>query len=73
MSEKLEEIYEKASDLFMKISKKFDKISDKLYQQTGTKINVGLIVGAAILLIFVIIFVKAILGFILNTLYNGNF
>ena len=64
MPDKLKEIYEVLSDYFMKITKKFDKISDKIFEQTGTKINVGLIVGGAILVIFVFIFVKAILGFV---------
>ena len=57
----------------MKITKKFDKISDKIFEQTGTKINVGLIVGGAILVIFVFIFVKAILGFVFGFLNAGNF
>ena len=64
MPEKLKEIYEKATDIFMDVSKKFDGISEKLYQQTGKKINVGVIVLGAILIIFVAIFVKAILGFL---------
>lgn len=73
MPEKLQEIYEKASDIFMKINKKFDDISEKILEQTGTKINVGLIIWGAIFAIFVVIFIKAILGFVVEALNRGSF
>lgn len=68
----MEDLYEKLSDIYMKISKKFDEISDKIYQQTGKKVNIGIIVGAAILILFVFIIVKAVLGFVLKFLYTGT-
>ena len=63
MPEKLKEIYEKASDIFFKIAKKFDGISEKIYEHTGTKINVGAIVLGAVLIIFVFFFVKTFFKF----------
>ena len=68
MEEKIKKIYEKTSDIFFKISKKFDKISEKIFEQTGTKINVGAIVLGAMLIIFVAVFVKSILGWLWSML-----
>ncbi len=70
MPESLKNILEKISDIFMIISKKFDKISEKIYEQTGKKINVGAIVLGIILLIFVLFFVKSILTWLWGLL-NG--
>lgn len=70
MPESLKNILEKISDIFMIISKKFDKISEKIYEQTGKKINVGTIVLGIILLIFVLFFVKSILTWLWGLL-NG--
>jgi hypothetical protein len=68
MEEKLKELYEKASDIFFGMTKKFDGISDKLFEQTGMKVNVGAIVLGAVLIIFVAIFVKSILGWLWSML-----
>ncbi len=68
MEEKLKEIYEKASDIFFGLTKKFDGISEKVFEQTGVKVNVGAIVLGAALVIFVIIFVKSILGWLWSML-----
>ena len=70
MPESLKNILEKISHIFMIISKKFDKISEKIYEQTGKKINVGAIVLGIILLIFVLFFVKSILTWLSGVL-NG--
>lgn len=64
MEEKLKEIYEKATDIFFSITKKFDGISEKIFEQTGTKINVGVIVVGAITVILLLIVVKAVLGWL---------
>ena len=69
-NEKLKEIYEKATDIFFGLTKKFDGISEKIFEKTGTKINVGLIVGIAILALMLFIFVKVILGFVLDFLFG---
>ena len=44
MPEFLENFIKKVTDIFYEISKKFDNISDKIYEQTGKKINIGYIV-----------------------------
>lgn len=70
MEEKLKEIYEKATDMFFGLTKKFDGVSEKIFEKTGKKINIGLIVGGAILLLFLFIFVKLILGFVMDFLFG---
>lgn len=62
MPDKLKEIYEKATDVFFKITKKFDGISDMLYKQTGVKINVGAIILGTVLLIIVLWIAFSVLG-----------
>ncbi len=68
MEEKFKEIYEKATDIFFSITKKFDGISEKIFEQTGTKINVGVIVVGAITVILLLIVVKAVLGWLWSML-----
>ena len=67
-NDKLKEIYEKATDIFFGITKKFDGISEKIFEQTGAKINVGMIVGGAILIFFTFLVVKGILGWVMDFL-----
>ncbi len=69
-NEKLKEIYEKATDIFFGLTKKFDGVSEMIFEKTGAKINVGLIVGSAILILMIIIFVKLILGFVMDFLFG---
>ena len=71
MEEKLKELYEKATDLFFGLTKKFDGVSEKLFETTGIKINIGLIIGSAILIIFVIIIVKVILRGVMSFLLGS--
>lgn len=68
MGDKLKEFYEKASDVFFGLTKKFDGISEKIFEQTGVKVNVGAIVLGAALIIFLIVFVKSILGWLWSML-----
>lgn len=68
MEDKFKEIYEKATNIFFGITKKFDGVSEKIFEQTGMKINVGYIVLGALLVIFVAIFVKSILGWLWSML-----
>lgn len=70
MEEKLKELYEKATDLFFGLTKKFDGLSEKLFETTGIKINIGLIIGSAILIFFVFIIVKVILGGVMDFLFG---
>lgn len=64
MEDKLKEIYEKATDIFFGITKKMDDMSEKIFEETGKKINIKLIVLGVALVIFVIIFVKSFLGWL---------
>mgnify|MGYP000223295658 CR=1 FL=1 len=64
MEDKLKEIYEKVSDVFFGITKKLDDISENIFEQTGTKINLKVIVLGVMLVIFVAIFVKSFLGWL---------
>ena len=57
----------------MKFIKKCDEISEKIYEKTGNKINVALIIGIIIFAFFVFIFVKAILGIVFGKLRSGDF
>ena len=70
MEEKFKEIYEKVTDVLFGITKKFDGISNKIYEKTGKKINVGVIVIGIILFIFVVFIVKGILGWVLDFLFG---
>ena len=67
-NDKFKEIYEKATDIFFGLTKKFDGVSEKIFEQTGVKINIGLIVGGSILVLFVFLVVKGILGWVLDFL-----
>lgn len=66
--EKLQEIWDKATDMFFKVTSKFDGISEKINHQFGTNINVGIIVGGAILVVITAFFVKTILGILWSML-----
>ena len=67
---KLKEIYEKATDIFFGLTKKFDGVSEKIFEKTGAKINVGLIVGFTVLGLMLFIFVKLVLGFVMDFLFG---
>lgn len=61
MEDKFKEIAEKAGNLVMKVSKMFDGVSQKIYEQTGTKINIGFIVICVVLIVFALVFAVSIL------------
>lgn len=61
MEENFKKIVEKAGNLFMKVEKMFDGISEKIYEQTGTKVNIGFIVICVVLIIFALVFAISIL------------
>jgi hypothetical protein len=50
------------------MTSKFDGISEKINHQCGTNINVGIIVGGAILVVITAFFVKTILGILWSML-----
>ncbi len=64
MEDKLKEIYEKVTDVFFGLTKKMDDMSEKIFEETGKKVDIKLIVLGVVLLIFVIIFVKSFLGWL---------
>lgn len=64
MGDKFKELYEKASDIFFGITKKMDEVSEKIFEETGKKIDIKIIVLGVALVIFVIIFVKSFLGWL---------
>ena len=70
MEDKLKKIYEKATDIFFGITKKFDGISNKIYEQTGTKINIGLIIGSILIFLVLFFIVKVILGGVMDFLFG---
>lgn len=70
--EKLKEIWEYCYDKFFKLTRKFDGVSEKIFEKTGAKIDVGLIVGFAVLGIVLLIFVKAVLGVVMKFLFTGE-
>ena len=53
-------------DVYYSITKKFDSISQMIYERTGKKYNVGLIIVIVALIIFTLIFVKALLGWLIT-------
>lgn len=61
MEDFFKNIAEKAGNLFMKVEGLFDGVSQKLYEQTGTKINIGFIVICVVLIIFALVFAVSIL------------
>lgn len=71
MPEFLENFIKKVTDIFYEISKKFDNISDKIYEQTGKKINIGYIVIGILLVLFTFTMVKMILGWVSGFLFGG--
>lgn len=64
MPEFLNKIIEKITDLFFSFTKKLDDLSDKVFEQTGNKINFKYIILGILLSIFTIIMVKMILGWV---------
>ena len=73
MPEIFQKIIDVITNLYMKFLKKCDEISEKIYEQTGNKINVALIIGLIIFALFVFIFVKEILGIVFHKLNSGDF
>ncbi len=68
--DKLKELYEKATDIFFGMTKKFDGISNKIFEQTGMKINVGLIIGSVLIFLVLFFIVKVILGGVMDFLFG---
>ena len=56
--------------LCLKLTKKFDGVSQKIYEQTGKKINIGAIVGGVLLGAIILCIVGLILGMIRDFLFG---
>ena len=59
---------DKILDIINIISEKLDYLSEKIFEQTKTKVDLKIILGGALGLIVIIIFVKAILGYVFSQL-----
>lgn len=70
MNDKFKEFLDKAGDFYLKLTKKFDGVSQKIYEQTGKKINVGAIVGGVLLGAITLSIVGLILGMIRDFLFG---
>lgn len=70
MNDKFKEFLDKAGDFYLKLTKKFDGVSQKIYEQTGKKINVGAIVGGVLLGAITLGIVGLILGMIRDFLFG---
>jgi len=68
----MQELFDKISKKFFKLTSKFDGVSDKIHEVSGIRINVGAIVLGILIFIFVFIVVKAILSVCLKFLYTGE-
>lgn len=64
----MKDIFYKITDVIYNISKKNEKLTDYIFEKTGMKINVGLIVGGIFLVIFVLMLAKSALGFLYGKL-----
>lgn len=64
----MKDFLDKVIDILYNIGQALDGVSEKIFEQTKVKIDLKVIIGAAIGIIFLIIFVKAILGFIWSQL-----
>lgn len=71
--DKLKEIYEYLYDKFYKLTSKFDGVNEFIFEKTGIKINVGIIVFGIAFVLMLIFFVKVILGFVLKFLFHGTY
>lgn len=70
MNDKFKEFLNKAGDFYLKLTKKFDGVSQKIYEQTGKKINVGAIAGGVLLGAITLGIVGLILGMIRDFLFG---
>lgn len=65
------EVGDKIAEKVFWFTGKFEGVENKIFEQTGVKIPIGMIFGAIILILVTGFFVKLILGFVMNFLFNG--
>ena len=71
--DQLKHIWEYIYDKLYKASRKFDGVNEYIFEKTGAKVNVGMIVFAIIFTVLIAIFVKAILSIVFGKLYSGDY
>ena len=71
--EQLKKIWEIIYDYLYRASRKFDKVNEFIFEKTGVKVDVGMIVFTIIFIILIILFVKMILAIVFNKLYTGDY
>lgn len=64
----MNQIFDKITDIIDGVSKKNNKLTEYIFEKTGIKINVGLIVGGIFLVIFVLLLAKGALSFLYGKL-----
>lgn len=64
----MKEFFEKVTDVLFNIWEKIEKLADNVSEKTGLKINAPMIIGVAFLIIFAIIIVKSVLGWVMSSL-----
>lgn len=62
----MKEIMKKLGDFYISLTKQFEGISEMIYERTGKKINIGLIVILAVVAIVMIFVLKAFLGWLVT-------
>lgn len=58
----MNEIWDKVTDFLNNVSKKNEELTQYIYERTGTKINVGMIILCVVLVIFVLALAKMALS-----------
>lgn len=64
----MKDFLEKVTDILFNIWEKIEKLADNISEKTGIKINAPMVVGVAFLIVFAIIIVKSVLGWVASSL-----
>jgi len=62
----MKDILKKIGDFYMNLTKKFDGISEMIYERTGKKINIGMIVLLIAIAVVMLWVVKVFLGWLVT-------
>ena len=69
----LKNLWDKIYDKIYKVTRKFEGVNNFIFEKTGAKVDVGMIVFAIVFAILVLFFVKVILGIVMDKLYTGDY
>ncbi len=64
----MKDFLDKVGDLYIKLTKKFDELSEIIYERTGKKINIGVIVLLTIIAIIMFFIIRSFLRWFINYL-----